>query len=478
MSINHIQERGKETVLNEIYRQIQLVYKNDQRPWIIGYSGGKDSTLTVMLVFTAISKLPKDERTKKIHIVSSNTMVENPLILNYLNKNMDLMNEYSKSSYLNITAKLLTPQLQETFWTLLIGKGYPSPRQKFRWCTNRLKIRPIDKYIDTITATYGSAIVLLGVRNAESNSRSESIKQHTVDGRILKTHKTNKNAYVYAPIEHLSNDDVWFCLSNTITPWGFDNNLLLSLYLDASDESECPIQQDTNTPSCGQSRFGCWTCTVVAKDKSLTGFIYNGYDELRPLLSFRDYLYNIRDLEEYRQNYRMDGSIYFVGKGEDSKRGNGPFKLSGRKKILAKLLEAEDSFNKALKESDNNRFSISGSDHYRLIDKKELEIIRKQWIKDGDWEDSLPLIYQKITGKEYYSGYVNQPFFASDDIEILNQICDEEELEVDIIKSLITLENKYLGMKKRSGIIDSIDQILNQDIIHEELIALHRRNQL
>jgi DNA sulfur modification protein DndC len=305
MAKNYIQDYGKDQVLEDIYVQVQTVYKSDHRPWVIGYSGGKDSTLTCMVVLEAISRLPENERHKEIHIVSSDTMVENPLILNYLRININKMQQYSAKTNLNVMAKLLTPDLNDSFWVLLIGKGYPTPRQKFRWCTSRLKIKPIDEYIDQMAKNNGSVVVVLGVRSAESNSRSQSIKKNTVVGKILKKHTTNKDAFVYAPIEHLSNDDVWSCLLNSSTPWGTDGNTLLSLYMDASDESECPIQQDTNAPSCGQSRFGCWTCTVVSKDKSLTGFITNGYDELRPLLKFRNELVAMREKEEYRQNYRM-----------------------------------------------------------------------------------------------------------------------------------------------------------------------------
>ena len=476
MSIDYIREFGKDNVIKEIYSQIQKVYKSDQRPWVIGYSGGKDSTLTCMLVLEAIAQLP--ERQKEIHIVSSDTMVENPLIIHYLRTNIQMIEEYSRSTKLNVSAKLLTPNVAESFWVLLIGKGYPTPRQKFRWCTNRLKIKPIDQYIDDVAKKNGSVIVVLGVRNAESNSRAESIKKNSVDGKILKTHTTNKDAFVYAPIEHLSNDDVWSCLLNTQTPWGTDGNTLLSLYMDASDESECPIQQDTNAPSCGQSRFGCWTCTVVTKDKSLTGFIMNDYDELRPLLSFRNELYGMRDNPEFRQNYRMDGTIYQIGKGENAKRGVGPFNLKARKIMLEKLLIAEREFNDYLKTSEIKRFSISSSEPYSLIAKEELEHIRKHWIEDGDWDDSLPLIYHKIKNEDYYFGYENQPFFIQADLEILSKICDEESIDVDLIKSLITVENKYQGLKRRSGIIDKIDRTLHKDIVHEELYELNRGESL
>ena len=474
MARNYIQEFGKDKVLNDIYEQIQEVYKSDNRPWVIGYSGGKDSTVTCMLVIEAISRLPENERKKEIHIVSSDTLVENPLILNYLALNINLMQQYSVRTNLNVMAKLITPDLNDSFWVLMIGKGYPTPRQKFRWCTSRLKIKPIDQYIEQMARENGSVVVVLGVRSAESNSRSESIKKNTVEGKILKKHATNKDAFVYAPIEHLSNDDIWACLMNSQTPWGTDGNTLLSLYMDASDESECPIQQDANAPSCGQSRFGCWTCTVVTKDKSLSGFIINGYDELRPLLSFRNFIYQLRDNSEYRQNYRMDGSIYQLGTGEDARRGVGPFNMKGRKLMLQKLLEAEEQFNQSLTTAEKSKFSLPNTHEISLIKKEELELIRQHWIDDGDWEDSLPIIYKNVKNRDYYFGYVNQPFSIDSDLNLLEEICKQEEVDLDLIKSLITIENKYQGLKKRSGIIKALDKTLHKDIVHEELYELNR----
>lgn len=473
MPNNILQNSEKEKIMNIIYEEIQKVYLSDSRPWVIGYSGGKDSTLTTMVVFEAVSRLPKEQRIKEIHVVSSDTMVENPLILDYLKKNIDMMNEYSKNSGLNISSTLVKPDTENTFWSLLLGKGYPSPRQKFRWCTHRLKIKPIDEYINKIAEKFGSVIVVLGVRNSESNSRRTSIKEHTVDDKILKTHATNKNAFVYAPIEDLSNDDVWDSLLNTFSPWGFDNNLLLSLYRDASDLSECAVQQDLNSTSCGQSRFGCWICTVVAKDKSLSGFIQNEYEELRPLLKFRNELVNIRENPEYRQNYRTNGKIYFVGNDENRHRGFGPFSLEGRMKLMRNLLNAEVKFNKGLQLSEEKKFTIDKYIYHPLITIEELKYIREQWIEEGDWADTLPTMYQEITKKPFYSGYVNQPFITKSDNEMLDSISAKNGLDTDLIKSLISLENKYLGLNTRTDIYNKIDKILNQDIVHEELLELH-----
>lgn len=463
---------SKKKHLEEIKKEIQEVYLHDLRPWIIGYSGGKDSTLTAMLVVEAVSELPKNKRSKKIHILSTDTMVENPLIKNYIKRNIDLINEYAAKLELNLSARILRPQTTETFWTLLLGKGYPSPRQKFRWCTHRMKIKPMDDYINNLVETENtSVIVVLGVRSAESSSRKQSIENHSVEGKLLKTHSSNSNAFVYAPIETLSNDAVWANLVDTISPWGFDNNLLLSLYRDASDESECPIQQDVNAPSCGQSRFGCWVCTVVTTDKSLSGFIQNDYDELRPLLKFRNHLTEIREQAEYRQNFRMNGSIYFLG-NEKERRGLGPYSIEGRKKLFTELLLTEKNFNQALNTAEVKRFSLATNEYYELITHEEMELIRKQWIEEGDWNDSLPLIYENVMGKSYFEGYVNQSFISPEDQSILRELCRDLEVNEDIFKSLITLESKYVGIKHRTGIMISIDKILNKDIVHEELLSL------
>ncbi|WP_406542355.1 hypothetical protein [Clostridium ljungdahlii] len=100
--------------------------------------------------------------------------------------------------------------------------------------------------------------------------------------------------------------------NNGATPWGTSNNDLFSLYSGA-DGGECPFTttNDKETPSCGNSRFGCWICTVVSKDKSLTGFIENGETWLQPLLDFREWIISIRNRHEYRMHYRRDGNHYY-----------------------------------------------------------------------------------------------------------------------------------------------------------------------
>ncbi|SNS20386.1 DNA sulfur modification protein DndC [Anaerovirgula multivorans] len=453
-----IAEKGLKNVIQEKHEEIKKVYLNDSRPWIIGYSGGKDSTTVVQLVFNALSELPKEQLHKPVYIVSSDTLVENPLIIEYISSNMSQIEESAKHQDMPFTSHLVTPLDSDTFWVLLLGKGYPSPRQKFRWCTDRLKISPIDRFIKEKVDRFGEAIVVLGVRRSESFSRANVIDSHNIEGKILKKHSTTNNAFVYAPIEDFTLDDVWIYLQNVPSPWSGDHKDLLSLYRNSQDASECPIQVDKDAPSCGNSRFGCWVCTVVKEDKSLSGFRKNGHPELEPLVKFRNELYDIRENPEYRSKRRMNGSIYFIIKDGVKVQGLGPFNLAARKKLLEELLIAEKSYQQ-----------LSGT-QTKLINEFELKLIRDHWLQDGDWEDSLPAIYKKVTGKNFVTTYDERPLFSSDELILLSSICEQEDVDPELIKKLINIENSYYGLKARSGVLNKIDSTLKQDWVHEEIV--------
>ena len=144
MAANFLDENSIES----IYDEMQAVYLNDNRPWIIGYSGGKDSTVCAELTFRMLMRLPKEKRIKPVYIVSSDTLIENPVILNFLNYNIKKINESAKELDLPVEAIVVQPESTNTYWTNIIGKGYPTPKSiQYRWCTERLKIRPSNDFI-------------------------------------------------------------------------------------------------------------------------------------------------------------------------------------------------------------------------------------------------------------------------------------------------------------------------------------------
>jgi DNA sulfur modification protein DndC len=216
--------------LTEINQQIQDVYLSDQRPWVIGYSGGKDSTTSIQLIFYAISKLPPEKRTKPIHIISTDTLVETPVIVDTIDATLKRINVKASESNLPFITHRLKPLITDSFWVNLIGKGYPAPSQRFRWCTERLKIHPANRFITEQISKYGEVVLVLGVRRQESATRAQVVSLYEIPNSVLSRHSTFSGAYVYTPIKEWSVNDVWTYLLQVPSPWGKDNRDLVALY--------------------------------------------------------------------------------------------------------------------------------------------------------------------------------------------------------------------------------------------------------
>ncbi len=358
---------------DEVLQDIRKEYLDEAHhlPWIIGFSGGKDSTVVAHGVFEALMSVPPSRRTRPVHIVSNDTLVESPLVIAHLNKVTKIIQQAAENLGLPITVARTTPEIDQSFWVLLIGKGYPSPNMTMRWCTDRLKILPTSGYIKKHISQYGAAIVLLGVRRDESSSRQKSIDRHrNARGTNLTEHPELLGAYIYRPIVDLSTEDVWEILGSYPAPWGGTHSDLFQLYRDA-EGGECPVVlSKEEAPGCGtpNSRFGCWTCTVVEKDKSLQGFIDAGKHQYKPLVDFRDKLRDMRNKSEYRQGYRRNGQLTFDLNG---KHIPGPFTIQARKMILKELLKVQEEFGEA------------------LISERELDLIYQHWTTELQQEKGL-----------------------------------------------------------------------------------------
>lgn len=313
--------------------------KDHNSPWIIGYSGGKDSTLVAHFVFEMLMSLPPSQRRREVHIVANDTLVESPLVVQHIEESIREIGNAAQAFGLPIVTKITRPAADQSFWVNLIGRGYPSPNRSFRWCTDRMKILPTSRYIKNLADNAGQVILLLGVRRSESATRSASVKRYD-NGERLNRHNDLTGCMVFRPIVELKTDDVWEFLALHEPPWGGSHLKLIGLYRDASG-GECPVvTQKSDAPSCGttSSRFGCWTCTVVEKDRSLEGFVESGYKEFGPLLDFRDWLASIRNDKSRRQARRRDGRITITDNGTFVP---GPYTLEARTEILQKLCALE-----------------------------------------------------------------------------------------------------------------------------------------
>lgn len=290
----------------EIISEMRDEYLSSEQnyPWIIGFSGGKDSTLVAHAVFDALLSIAPSKRTRHVHIVSNDTLVESPLVIAHLNALQTEMRQAANNLRLPITVVTTQPELEQSFWVNIIGRGYPTPNQTMRWCTDRLKINPSSRYILDSVSACGAAIILLGVRLDESNSRKTNIeKRGNMANSVLSPHSELLGAFVYRPIVNLTTDEVWEILASNLPPWGGSHRKLIQLYRDSAG-GECPVVlSKEDAPGCGtnSSRFGCWTCTVVEKDKSLQGFVDSGKTQYNCLIEFRDWLKSILNDPEMRQ---------------------------------------------------------------------------------------------------------------------------------------------------------------------------------
>lgn len=442
----------------DIINEMTYVYKHDDRPWLIGYSGGKDSSLLVMLVIETVLRLPEYLRKKKIFIVTSDTGVENPIVKRYMHSSSEKINQFSQQVHANIRADIIYPDVSQSYWSLVIGLGYPTPEPPgFRWCTERLKIMPMNRYTNRIIEENGEVILLLGVRKAESIARNRSITAREIEGKLLTPHSDIDGAYVYNPLTEIKNERVWSYLlkNNGISPWNVDMKYLFSLYQgeDMGEEQSVIGQIDKDKiPVTGNSRFGCWCCTIVKEDKSLQNFIDHGSKELVPLRDFRNWLVGIRQDPKFRDNKRRNGKVYVKNNGE---YGFGPFKLEARYEILRRLLQ------------------LQRDTGFELITIDELKNIDTLWDQEGDLtRRKLVEIYYDVFGVRLPWDKYKKPLYSDEIVERIRQTAESADIPFELITKLIVSinDNKYIA--RSSKMQKEFDRLINQEWVHFEKVQV------
>ena len=471
--------------LHNFVADTQRVYLADKRPWVLGYSGGKDSSAVMTLIYFALLGLKPEDRHKPVFVVASDTLVETPMVVDHVDRSLRLIEEGAKREGLPITSHKVVPKSNNTFWANLLGKGYPAPTRNFRWCTERMKIDPVSSFIKERVSEYDEVIVVLGSRSQESASRAQVIKKHKIDGSDLAVHTTLSNAFIYTPIDTWSVDDVWkilrLCHLKTEetpygiknkwfdkydleweNPWGGKNLILWNLYKDSSGQGECPMVIDETTPSCGNSRFGCWTCTVVTRDRAMESLIQNGEQWMTPLLKYRNILSRSTSpklKKKYRNHIRRDGRLAFKTLKEDKERvltddyTTGPYKLKYRQHAMRLLLNIQKQFN------DQDR-------DVEVITVEELHAVRHEWLNDPnepDWDDTLPGIVFDALGVKLDWTIDDSNQFSLSEGQLLNDIAPKHGVSPHMIKKLIDIETAMSGLARRTGIFNRIGRLIQQD---------------
>lgn len=355
-----------------------------QYPWLVAYSGGKDSTLLLQLVWEVIADLAPEARRRRVLVVGNDTLVESPLVIAHLKDSMEDIRSAAQQQELPIDTEITVPCIDQTFWVSVIGRGYIPPTRNFRWCTDRMKILPTTRLLKRMTRNAKGTVLLVGTRRAESENRRRAMRRREVSARRLNPHGKVDGCWMFAPLADLDDNDVWMMLMQHPAPWGTSHRRLITLYRNAGG-GECPLViTKEQAPSCGSSspRFGCWTCTVVKKDRSLRGLIDSGYADtarMEALFDFREWLIEMRESNRNRLPVRRDGN---AKRRIDGSRVYGPFTLTVRKEILKRLRDLEEEIGE------------------RLILPAEIDCIEDVWWRDEIREDARLALECSVVGED------------------------------------------------------------------------------
>jgi DNA sulfur modification protein DndC len=432
----------------------QYVYADEtNRPWIIGFSGGKDSTVMLQLVWKAISQIKELTGIVKrdIYVVCNDTMVENPVITEYVYRVLDKIEQAAVEQDIPIKVIKTIPRLEDSFWVNLIGRGYPAPNNAFRWCTERLKIKPTSRFLIEQLDEFGEAIILIGTRSSESAQRAKSMKKHAIKGKRLTKHPTQPNTYMYAPIRSLSLEEVWYVINTMQSPWGSDNSELFQIYSDASaDDYECPtVVTNKEHKSCGQSRFGCWVCTVVKEDKSMSALIENGLTWLNPLLKFRNELAAERNISENREPTRRNGQYAVNEFGHNQ----GNYTAKYRASVLERLFETQKEIQKE-------------KPHVELITNQELVAIQTIWYRDFIFNQKVSDLYRKAYKINLDMKDQNEKH--EKELELLKKSCEDNPTDFDLIQELLTLQKNKSLLNRKRGLKEDIENRIEEYLKKEK----------
>ena len=341
---------SKESSLPKTFRPVlKLIsdqYLADERPWYLGFSGGKDSTALFAAVYLALQG--QSAYRKPVILLYCDTGVEIPIIAEYVGTTLKKIASQAKRDGIPLEIRVLKPRLDDRFFVKVIGRGYPPPSNKFRWCTDRLRVGPVRREMQK--ASNAQSMMLLGTRWNESPERKRTLARFSTGGRYHFKQAGNAKTMIFAPLADISTKEVWEFLHSKWIPKSLDIEKLSLLYRSASGRGctgRCEACEE-----CKGGRFGCWTCTVIRKDRAVHNMVDDGHPELAPLLRFRNWMACLRE-SRFRWRRRRNGAA-----------GLGPLNMKTRRMILSRLQDVE------------------AETKWKLILPEEIRLIKKYWQVD------------------------------------------------------------------------------------------------
>ena len=343
-------------------------YGADRSTWVVGFSGGKDSTATVTFIDWAIGQ-GLIQRPKNLILVYSDTLMELPSLEDSAHRLMAHLQSRGWQIRCSVPALETKPTTVERFFVTMLGRGYPPPHNRFRWCTKRMKTAKIDQIYQSIADEYGSDFLGIdGIRKGESAARDSLILAScsTDDGECGQGwfHNTTHGAKL-SPILHWRVCQVW---EWNILAWiehNYPVNGMMQTYgADAYvDDIEEPLS----------ARTGCIGCPLVTTpnekrpkpDKALATVVdQEAWSHLAPFQGLSEVYWRLRWDDSFR-HHKKNGQ-------------KGCLTLAAREWALAEILAIQ---------AESARLALDlGRKPYTLIADDEVALIR-QMIADRVFPD-------------------------------------------------------------------------------------------
>lgn len=281
-------EKAELEFIEPIIQQLVEAYLDESNrfPWFVANSNGKDSSTLSYCVWRAVERIPTHLQTRKVYFATTDTQLEHPHMRELMDFSFKNMNEVAKENGLPIEAFLVKPKMTAVMKMIAHGNPLPTPKSNLnRWCTDLLKLKPMEELQAKLVEEHGAIILMVGVRSDESQKRANSIKKHSVMGEFIFPKVGAKEGaggfydkYMSHPIVDLTDEEVWRTITYArILPWKTKATTIRKMYEGAG---ECPIQVDrqSSKPCGGSSRNGCMICMMSTSedDKMLQAFIDKG----------------------------------------------------------------------------------------------------------------------------------------------------------------------------------------------------------
>lgn len=333
----------KQLMLLEILQYIQSYNKV-----VVSYSGGKDSSLLLLLLLEAVKKYEQAFEDKQIYVLNVDASTDFISYKNYVYKKLNDLNKYfKKNNYNNIKIEIRSPNQNHKFFSLMIGYGYPFLIFK-KVCSSRMKQLPAKKFFSSIRSDKEDIIVLSGQRIEESSNRKriiEKYKEKEIKRKLyIIDNKHQGYVHSFLLIKDLTTEEVFYFIR----------------MLDKQDLIYTDLMQVYNRAN----RYGCMLCPKINEDRTAQALLQKGELYIKDLIEYKNYMMKI--IKNNKNRIKKDGQL-------------SKLTLISRAKLLIKLAIVQTKTNKT------------------FITTKELKVIKQKWEEDfgKKGEELFKKIYNK-----------------------------------------------------------------------------------